>query len=118
LSELVPQNQEQHYSRDDWSTSDGTEVKGDKGSSDVAGGRADHRKQHQAISDLVQILSRVLGDQWQEIMGKLKERVTSLSESNVQSLAECMADVALIKAELKFPQHNEGTHHVLQELLS
>lgn len=118
LSELRPLNHEPHPSRNDWTPSDITEDKSDKGSLQATGDCADPRKQRQAMSDLVQILSRVLGDQWQETMGMLEDRVTSLSESKMQSLAKCMASVALIKTELPSPEHNESTHRGLQDLFS
>jgi hypothetical protein len=118
LSGLEPQNQIQHFGCDDWSIGDRIEDKDKKDSSHATGGCVEPHKQQQAMSDLIQILSRVLGDQWQEIMEMLEDRVTSLSGSSVQSLAECMANVALIKTELQSPDHSESTHRGIQELLS
>lgn len=89
------QNEIQYPNFDDYFIDDGTEDKGDKASLHATSDCVEPRKQ--AMSELVTILSRVLGDQWQEIMGMLGDRVPSLSGSSMQQLAECMADAALTK---------------------
>lgn len=52
-------------------------------------------QQQQAMKDLVRSLGTVLGDRHPNLIGKLENKMTSLSSSDMESVAENMAGAAL-----------------------